>query len=274
MRSSPASRIAIYALLTLFAVIAIFPLWWIVATSLETTTRAYSFPGAFLPQGTLANFSSAWHMSPWAGFLGNSLLIGALTTAGSTTTSLLCAYGLVFVVSKRYARVAFAVVVATMLVPFYAVIIPDFVIVRDLGWLDTYTAQIVPFLASGFAIFLFRQFLRSFPTELRDAARADGVGNWGFLWRIVLPNIKAAIATVSIYTFILSWNAFLWPLIVTSSSRVQPVQVGLADLLSTANGTDWTLVSAAAAITAAPIVVIYLFAQRQVVDSVVRTGIR
>jgi len=268
------SRVAIYAALGIAALVAIFPIWWIIATSLETSRRAYSFPGALLPQGVLSNFSAAWAQAPWARLLANSLLVAGATTLGTLLFGLTAAYSLVYLFRGALQKVLFGGIVATMMVPFYAVLIPDYIIVRDLGLLNGYIAQILPFVGGGFAIFLLRQFIGAFPKELHDAAAVDGLGEWGFLWRILFPNMRPALATVGVYTFILSWNAFLWPLIVTTSPSVQPVQVGMAEVLTTANGTDFTMLSAAAAITALPIVIVYIFAQRYVTDSIHRSGLK
>lgn len=266
-------KIIVYAILIVVLLAAVFPVWWIFATSLETSTRAFSFPGALWPNGTLANYRAAWAAGPWLHFFANSVGIGVATTLFVLMTSLLAAYALVYLPS-RATGIIFVAILATMMVPFYSIIIPDYLIVKDLGWLSTYTAQVIPFAANGFSIFLLVQFMRSLPKELWEAARMDGVGNFGYLWRVVIPNLKPALATVSIYVFLLSWNAFLWPLLVSNGSAVEPIQVGLADLLSTANGTNWTVLSAAAAFTAIPVLVLYAFAQRSIVESVSRTGIK
>ena len=268
------SRLGIYLLLAVIAIVAVFPIWWIIATSLESAARAYSFPGALVPQGVITNYVTAWGLAPWVGFLMNSVIISATTAAGTVVVGLLAAYALVHLVGPRLSQLLFTGALATFLIPFYAIMIPDYVIMKDLGLLNTLAAQIIPFVGGGFAIFLFRQFIMTFPGELKEAATVDGVGNFGFLWWILVPNLRPAMATVAIYTFILSWNAFLWPLIVTSSPGVQPVQVGLADLVSTANGTDFTVLAAAAAITAFPIVVLYFFVQRQITESIARTGLK
>ncbi len=266
-------KVIVYAILILVLIGTLFPIWWIFATSLETASRAYSFPGALWPNGTLQNYIAAWHAGPWLRFLGNSVGIGVLTTLFVLCTSVLAAYWLVFL-PNRAAGIIYVAILATMMVPFYSIIIPDYLIVKDLNWLNSYTAQIIPFAANGFSVFLLVQFMRSLPKELWESARIDGISNFGFLRSIVLPNLKPALATVSIYVFLLSWNAFLWPFVVTSSTSVQPIQVGLANLLSTANGTDWTVLSAAAAFTAIPVLILYAFAQRSIVESVSRTGIK
>lgn len=266
-------KVLVYALLILVLLGTLFPIWWMFATSLESPRRAFSFPGALWPNGTLHNYVTAWAAGPWLHYFANSAGIGLATTGLVLITSLLAAYALVFL-PHRASGIIFGIILATMMVPFYSIIIPDYLIVKDLGWLNTYTAQVIPFAANGFAVFLLMQFMRGLPRELWDAARMDGIAPWGYLWRIVVPNIKPVLATVSIYVFLLSWNAFLWPLIVTSGPQVQPIQVGLANLLSTANGTDWTELSAAAAFTAIPVLILYAFAQRSIVESVSRTGIK
>ena len=270
-RHRPAT--AAYVVLGLATLFALFPIWWIFATSLETPARAFSFPGALFPTGTLVNYRAAFQEAPWPRLLLNSLGIGVATTGLTLLTSVLAAYAIVFL-PARLTRIAFPLVLATLMVPFYAILIPDYLIAKNLGWLNTYVVQVVPFAASGFAVFLLVQFMRVFPHELRDSARIDGVGEVGFLWSIVLPNLVPALTTIGVYTFLQSWNAFLWPLIVTTSQNIQPVQVGLADFLSTANGTDWTVLSAAAAVTALPMLILYVVAQRQIVESVSRTGLR
>ncbi len=267
------TRYMVYVFLTISAVVTLFPIWWIFATSLETAARAYSFPGALIPQGVLSNYAMAWHLAPWLRFLLNSAGIGIATTALALLTALLAGYAIVYL-PGRFATVILFAILATMMIPFYSILVPDYLIVRDLEWLNTYTAQIIPFAANGFAVFLLVQFMRALPRELRDAARIDGIGDWGYLWQIVVPNLLPALSTVSIYLFLLSWNSFLWPLIITSGPAVQPIQVGLADFLSTANGTDWTVLSAAAAITTLPVLVLYIIAQRQIVESVSHTGIK
>lgn len=259
--------------LWLGAFIMIFPIWWIFSTSFETSQRAYSFPGVLWPQWILANYTHAWSMAPWGRFFLNSIFISGTTTLLSLLTALVAGFAFAYY-RFRGKNAIFLVVLGSMLVPFEALLIPNYLIVKQLGWVNSFTAQIIPFAASGFGIFLLRQFILSLPRDLRDAARVDGASDWHFLWRIVVPNIRPALATVGIYLFLLSWNAFLWPLVVTNSSQVQPLQVGLANFLMTANGTDWTVVSAAAAFTTLPVLILFVIAQRQIVEAISRTGLK
>lgn len=259
--------------LAIGALLMIFPVWWIFATSLESAHRAFTFPGALWPQFRLSNYVQAWGLAPWGHFFLNSLIISGLTTTLAVLTATVAAYAFSYF-RFRGSGVLFILLLGTMMVPFEALLIPDYLIVKDLGWLNTYWAQIVPFASSGFAIFLLRQFMLGLPKELKDAASIDGATDWGFLWRVVAPNIRPALSTVGIYLFLLSWNAFLWPLVVTNNSAVQPVQVGLANFLETANGTDWTVVTAAAAFVTLPVLVLYVLAQRQIVEAIARTGLK
>lgn len=262
-----------YAVIIITVMVVIFPVWWIFATSLETLRTAFTFPGGLLPRGDWANYTRAWALAPWLHFFGNSLFISTTSTGLAILTGVLSAYSFVFLPWKGK-RWVFAGVLGTIMVPFEAIIVPEYLVVRDLGWVNSYQAMIIPFAASGFAVFFLRQFMRALPIELRDAATLDGASHWQYLWRVVVPNIRAALATIAVYLFLLSWNAFLWPLVVTSGSTYEPVQVGLANFLETANGTDWTTVAAAAAFVTLPVLIFYFFAQRQIVEAISRSGLK
>jgi multiple sugar transport system permease protein len=265
--------VARYVLVSAGAVLVLFPIWWVFATSLETNPRAYSFPGALWPNWDWSNYRVAWDLGPWPHLFMNSLVVSTVTTALALSTALLAAYALTFMELPGSGAILIAIL-ATMMVPFEAILVPEFVIVRDLGLVNTYGAQILPFAASGFAIFLLVQFMRQVPKELREAARIDGARDFQVLWHVMIPVLKPALATVGIYLFLLSWNAFLWPVVVTNGPQVEPLQVGLANFLQTANGTDWTVLTAAAVFVALPMLVLYVLAQRQVIEAVSHTGLK
>ncbi len=262
-----------YLILIVAVGLTVFPIWWIFSTSLETLQSAFQFPAGLIPRGDWQNYIAAWKLAPWVRFFGNSMLISTITVLLALLTSVLAAFAFTFL-PWRGREWVFVGVLGTMLVPFEAILVPDYLIIRQFNWINTYTAQIVPFAASGFAIFFLRQFMRSLPQEMRDAAAIDGAADWIYLWRIVVPNIRAALATVGIYLFLLSWNAFLWPLVVTTTANRQPVQVGLANFVATANGTDWTVVAAAAGFVTLPVLILYFIAQRQITDAISRTGLK
>lgn len=262
-----------YGLLLIVVAATVFPIWWIFSTSLESLKTAFRFPNGLIPHGVWINYVTAWHLAPWLGFFGNSLLISCVTVLLALFTSLLAAFSFAYL-NWRGRGWVFAAVLGTMMVPFEAILVPDYLIVRDFNWLNSYTAQIVPFAASGFAIFFLRQFMLSFPKELRDAATIDGASDWMYLWRVLVPNLRAALSTIGIYLFLLSWNAFLWPLVVTSGPSHQPIQIGLADFVQVANGTNWTVVAAAAGFVTLPVLILYVIAQRQITEAISRTGLK
>ncbi len=262
-----------YLFLVVIVGATVFPIWWIFSTSLESLKTAFRFPAGLVPHGVWSNYETAWHLAPWLHFFSNSLLISSATVILAVFTSLLAAFAFAFL-KWRGRGWLFAAVLGTMMVPFEAILVPDYLIIRDFNWLNSYTAQIVPFAASGFAIFFLRQFMLSLPKELRDAATIDGASDWSYLWRIVVPNVRAALATVGIYLFLLSWNAFLWPLVVTTSPVHQPIQIGLSSFVQTANGTDWTVVAAAAGFVTLPVLILYFVAQRQITEAISRTGLK
>ena len=262
-----------YLFILVMVIITVFPIWWIFSTSLESLKTAFRFPAGLVPHGVWSNYATAWGLAPWLHFFGNSLLISITTVVLAVFTSLLAAFAFAFLKWRGRGWV-FAAILGTMMVPFEAILVPDYLIIRDFNWLNSYTAQIIPFAASGFAIFLLRQFMLSLPMELRDAATIDGASDWAYLWLVVVPNLKAALATISIYLFLLSWNAFLWPLVVTTSPAHQPIQIGLSSFVQTANGTDWTVVAAAAGFVTLPVLILYFVAQRQITEAISRTGLK
>jgi multiple sugar transport system permease protein len=161
------------------------------------------------------------------------------------------------------------------MIPAEATVIPNFVIMgrRYLNLYDTYWALILPFLASGFSIFLLRQFFLAFPRELFDAARIDGAGHLRYLWSVVLPNSLPALTTVALFNYLASWNAFLWPLLMTSQDELRPVQVGI-NSFNSEFGSQYHLTMAAATFVILPVIALYLVAQRQFIQGYARTGIR
>lgn len=238
-----------------------FPFYWVVVTSLNTASQAFSFPPVFLPHGHWENYARAWSEAPWLRFLANTVFISAATVALVLFTSILA--GFAFGVMRfRGKAILFLSVLAIMMIPRTVLLIPDYILLDDIHWLDTYWAQIVPWGASVFGIFLIRQFFLSLPPELLEAAELDGASQWRFLWRIAVPIAKPALITVGLYIFIGTWDSFLWPFIVTSSASVQPIEVGLSTFYG-ANGTDWTGLSAAVVFTTLPVMIVFLIAQRQ-----------
>jgi multiple sugar transport system permease protein len=208
---------------------------------------------------------------PMARSLVNSLVIAVVQTVGVLVISGLAGYGLARI-PFRYANAVFYFIVATLLIPAAVTFVPSFVLVSSLGWVSTLRGLIVPGLFQAFATFLFRQYFLNFPRELEEAAQLDGTAYWGTFWRIVVPNSKGFVAAIGTITFIGSWNAFLWPLVIAPDQNSWTVQIALSTFL-TAQTINLPQLFIAAGIAILPLVVMFVFLQRWIVEGVERSGI-
>jgi multiple sugar transport system permease protein len=251
-------------LAAIIGILFAFPFYWVIVTSFSTTNRVYQFPPHFLPGTEVHNYSRAWSEATWVRFFVNTLFIAGATVALVLVTSLLAGFALGVTRFKGRELVLFAVL-SILMIPKVVLLIPDYVVLSRLHWLDTYWAQIVPWGASVFGIFLLRQFFNALPQELVEAAELDGASQMQFLRTIAMPLARPALVTIGLYVFIASWNSFLWPFIMTSSPHVQPIEVGLSTFFGT-NGTDWTGLSAAVVFTTLPVMIVFMFAQRRLVE--------
>jgi len=263
-----------HIVLSAVAVVIAFPFYWMLSTAFKSFFEATQFPPTLFPvEFHIENFATAWGDAPWTGFFRNTFIIGIAVTAGELTTSILAAYAFARLNFKGK-NVLFFILLATYMIPGEATLIPNFVLVTKVLHLsDTLQVQIIPFLASVFSVFLLRQHFRSIPNELADAAKVDGAGHLRFLWTIVLPLSIPVLVTVTLITGLGVYDAFQWPLLVTNSDAVRPVQVGMAQF-RTEFGAQYHLEMAAATFVIAPVVLIFLFAQRYLIQGVARTGIR
>ncbi len=270
-------RIAKHAFLMTGALIAAFPFYWMLTTSFKEFAEAAKSPPTLWPSSWHPeNWVDAWQFphTLWPQALANTIFIAGATTAGVLVTSVLAGYAFARM-RFRGRGVLFSVLLASLFIPGEATLIPQFVLMshRFLGWYDTYTAQIVPFLATIFSTFLMRQFFLGVPQELIDSARLDGAGHLRTLWHVALPLVRPALVTIALIEGLAAWNAFLWPLIITSSPEIRPIQVQLIQF-TTEGGTRYHLLMAGAAFVILPILAVYLFAQRYFIEGIARTGIR
>ena len=204
--------------------------------------------------------------------LWNSVVVAVLHTAGILLICSMAGYGLARIPYKHANKVFYAVLV-TLMVPTAVTFVPSFVLVSSLGWVDSYRGLIVPGLFSGFTCFLFRQYFLGFPKELEEAARVDGLGYWGAYWRIVVPNSLNFFAAIATITFINGWNAFLWPLVIGQDPSAWTVQVALSSYM-TNQTVNFHLIFMATAVSILPLVFVFLFLQRWLVQGVAQTGIK
>jgi sn-glycerol 3-phosphate transport system permease protein len=260
-----------HAVMIPLAFISVFPVWWMLVTSLRPLAEIYSplpWPAAM----TLENYSYATGVIPVWTMLANTMIFSIISTALQLLTAVLAAYG--FARWRFFGdRVLFALVAMTWLVPFQVVMIPNYVVIAQMGLVDTLTALVLPNMASAFAILLLVQAMRSFPVEVIDAAHMDGASHWRILWRILVPNLRAPLAALSILLFISAWNEYFWPLLLTRSEDKTVIQIGIQMFL-TEEGSQWGPLMAVSTLACLPVLVIYLVVQRQVIDSFVKAGLR
>ncbi|MEU9570806.1 carbohydrate ABC transporter permease [Streptomyces massasporeus] len=204
--------------------------------------------------------------------LWNSVVVAVLHTAGILLICSMAGYGLARIPYQHANKVFYAVLV-TLMVPTAVTFVPSFVLVSSLGWVDSYRGLIIPGLFSGFTCFLFRQYFLGFPKELEEAARVDGLGYWGAYWRIVVPNSLNFFAAIATITFINGWNAFLWPLVIGQDPSAWTVQVALSSYM-TNQTVNYHLIFMATAISILPLIFVFLFLQRWLVQGIAQTGIK
>jgi len=272
------SRSFLYLILIFGGLVAFLPFFWMTSTSLmtlgETINRKW-LPAA--PQ--FQNYIDAWEQAKFAKYFLNSVIITVTTVVGLVVTSTLAGYA--FGRIKFWGRDAiFAILLATMMIPETVTLLPNLLMIRGAilplpggSWLNTLQALTVPFMANAFSIFLLKQFFSQVPNELYDAARIDGAGHFRFLMQIVLPISKAPMMTVVLFGFIGAWNAFAWPLLVTTRETWRPLMVGLWTFVTEA-GPETHLLMAGAVISLLPILVVYFFTQKQFTEGIATTGLK
>jgi multiple sugar transport system permease protein len=267
------SSILIHAVLLVGAAWSLFPFIWMVLSSLKSYIDASAATSLLPQQWLFSNYVDAWNsVGIFPRYFGNTLLIGLTTVAGVLVTSTLAAYAFARM-SFPGRNTLFIILLSTMMIPFEVTLIPNFIIIRDLHWIDQYASMIVPFAASAFSIFLLRQFFRSIPSELYDAAVIDGCGHLRFLWTIVVPLSRPALITSGLFTFLGSWNSLMWPLLVTNNPLMRPLQVGISSFIQDA-GTQVQLLLAAVTISIVPVILLYLLLQHWFIEGIATVGIR
>lgn len=271
------TRVLTYLVLLGGAVISLVPFVWLISTSLMTLGEAIG--GQLLPAvPRFSNYVEAWTEAQFSQFMINSFLITVITLAGELVTTVLAAYAFAKMEFPGK-NLIFGILLSTMMIPGMVTMIPNLLIVTWLGrvgpiaWIDNWPALTVPFMGSVFSIFLLRQFIAQIPDELFDAAKIDGAGHLRILVQIVLPLSMAPLMVIIVLSFIGTWNALAWPLLVTNSIDWRPISVGLYNFVSD-EGSRLHLIAAGSAITIIPILVLYFFTQKQFTESIARSGLK
>ena len=272
---SALGRVAFWTLLAVLTLVFLLPLLWMLTTSFKTPNASTAIPLSWLPDPfdtsayrTLASGSS----TPVLRWFVNSLAAGLLNAALIVAVDSAAAYALARL-DFRGKRTIFAVVVGTIFVPAFVFLIPNFLVISRLGWLDSLWAIVVPSAGGAFGVFFLRQFFLSLPVELEEAAVLDGANQWQVFTKIVLPLSKPALSTLAVLSFLTNWNDFLWPVYVLFSPSHLTLPAGLSTLQNAAT-INYPLVMAGAVVASVPAIILFIIAQRQVIESVARSGLK
>jgi multiple sugar transport system permease protein len=266
-------RLAILAILVPVAIIGLFPMYWMVTTALTPSSAAIRVPPSLVPlDASTENLAELFRQAPILLWAFNSLVIAVAIMVCHVIFDSMAGYAFA---KKRFPgkNLMFLLIVSSLMVPVEVTLVPRFILVTRLGLDDNLLGVILPSIADVFGIFLMRQFIRTLPTELEEAARVDGANEWHVFWRIIMPLSRPAVATVAIFSFVGAWNAFLWPLIVLSKRELLTLPVGVA-LLQQEFSTNIGLQMAGAAVGAIPTIVLFLFFQRQFLEGVRVGGVK
>lgn len=272
-RRSLPGKVVVYGVLAVAVTLAIFPFLYMVSLSLQSDADLYSgVPVIFPSVLQFSNYVDIWERAPFARFVLNSFIIAGGITALHLIFDPLIGY--VFAKMDFPGRKPmFAALLATLMLPFFIRMIPLYILTAEMGMLNTYQGLIMPFAMSAYGIFLMRQFILPIPDELIDAARIDGAGELRIFFSIILPQIRPALATLGLLTFVFQFNEFLWPLIVVSTTEMRPITTGLT-LFNQEFFTAWNLTATGGVILFLPSFVLFLFTQRYFIRSVMMSGMK
>lgn len=278
-RWRPSEILAAGAVTLVIAGIFLMPYIWIISSSVKSQFNIFSDVSplnwrAFLPIGATAdNYGSLMARRDIVGALMNSAIVSIVQVILTLVLCSTAAYALTRI-RFRGANVVFMLVLATFMLPIEAMMVPLYQVVSDFGLHDTLLGVLIPWIASPFGLFLLRQAFEELPQELEDAARLDGAGHFRIFFSIILPNVKTALATLALVTFLFSWNSFLWPLIVTQSPETQLIQVAVAQSVSPGELPNWGETFAGVTIATVPLLLLFLFLQKYFVQGMAMSGLK
>jgi multiple sugar transport system permease protein len=262
-----------HLILAPLALLIVFPIVWMVLTSLKPSAETILWPPKMLPQvPTLQNYYEVFVRWPFLRFFLNSLLVSGVSTVMILLTSSSAGYAFAKIKS-RWLNVIFFIFIATIIVPFESYMIPVYLLVNRLGWLDSYPGLILPFIIMAFGVFFMRQTIQAIPDELIQAARIDGCSEFAIFWRMILPLSVGPLSALAIYAFLNVWGFFTWPLIITNTQQMYTTEIGLA-LFQSQFFIEYGLVAAGATVTALPLLLVFFIFQRRIITAVTLTGLK
>lgn len=267
------NRILLFPILFFVLIGMLFPLYWMIVSSFSSKASSILKISDLLPKEfTLKNYIDVWSYGPFPRFFFNSLLVAVIVTLGNMIFCLMVGYAFARK-AFRFKNILFLSVIVVLMIPVHILIVPLFLIIKNLGWYDTYFALIVPWLVNPLGIFLMRQYIQALPKDLENQARIDGAGEFRILFEIVAPLCKPALAVLAIQVFLVNWNSFLFPFILTSSEKMRTLPVALA-LFQGYQTIDWSHLFAASSLSAMPVIIMFLFFQRQIISGLTAGAIK
>lgn len=253
-------------LLVIGSILVLLPLWWMISTSLKTPAEIAKYPPTFFPERfEFSNYLKAWQTAPFTRWTINTLFIAVTGTIGAVLVNSLVAYSFAKIRFKGR-NVWFVIILATMLIPGFVTMVPQYILFSKLGWVNTYLPLIIPaFFGSAFFIFLLRQFMMTIPNELIEAAILDGAGHLQIWWHIMIPLTKPALITVAIFSFNGAWNDLLGPLLYINDESMYTLQIGLQTFKGTVQ-TQWHYLMAMSVTVLLPVVALFFFFQKYFIE--------
>lgn len=274
-KSKPLGRLVMtYSLLIFVAILMVGPFLWLLSTALKSGgENIFSYPPNFIPEHpTLHNFSKVMEAFPFWKYLFNSSIVSVITVLLNLLFCSLAAYPLARMKFKGK-NVIFILIIATMMIPFQLVMIPIYLLAMKLGLQNTYAGVILPHATTAFGIFLMRQAFLTIPYELEESARMDGCNSFQIWWKIIMPLVKPSLVTLAIFTFMMAWGDFLWPLIILDDQSMYTLPLGVNALAGNFSS-DWRLIAAGSVISVLPIIIFFVFMQRYFIDGAVKGAVK
>lgn len=266
-------KVAAYVILIVGVLWVMLPFIWMILTAFKPAKEVLSMPPKWIPSSwQWQNFSDALKSVPFRTYLFNSLFVAVCVTLGEIFTTILAAYAFVYIPFK-FKNVLFIILVATMMVPSDILMIPNYVTLSNLGWINSYKALVLPWCASIFSIFLLRQQFSGVPSSYYKSAKMDGCSDLRYLFTILVPMSMPTIVSIGILKFISCWNSYMWPLIVTNSKDMRTLPVALA-VFSTEAGTRYHILMAFSIMMVAPIIILYVFMQKYIIKGISKSGLK
>ncbi|WP_235008076.1 carbohydrate ABC transporter permease [Microbacterium timonense] len=268
------TSILLFAVALAASALVLLPIAIIAFTAFKPVAEVNAYPPTLLPEAwTLDNFTQIFQELPFARLIANSFIFAGGVTALALLFDSLAAYALARL-DFRGSRVLLIAIIASLMIPFQATLIPIYQLVSDLGWVNTYAGLIAPRAADAFGIFFLRQFFLSLPRDLDNAARLDGASEWRIFWSVVLPNARPALLTLAIFTFVNNWNDLLWPLVFTTDAEMGTITSGLTLLTGPGGIIPQGVMMAGSLIAVLPLAIMFLLVQRRFIESVASTGLK